>query len=399
MITEPAAAPTTLASVLAGHRALVCVGTGGVGKTTVAAALALAGALAGRRAMVLTIDPARQLARSLGLASLRRGGEQVSPAALAAAGLAPPGTLSAGMLDQKGAWDAFISRHAPSPEVRDTLLANAFYQQLSTSFAGSTEYMAVEELCRLDESRAYDLIVIDTPPAGHAVDFLRAPERIERLLDPQVASWLSLPYRGSGSGPWRAMSASVRFVLHQLERALGTRALREVSAFFVALDALFGDVAGRAARARALLYGPQTAFVLIASPKERALTDGDELAATMRGLGVPLRATVINRVHPVPVAGVTPADLEQALADLAAAGAELTVVGWLRDIARDALATAQAERVRLDRFAARMPAETVWVEVPELDHDAHSLRDLAELAGRLGSSAVAPRRVTAGSTT
>src|SRR6185503_1303836 len=159
-----------------------------------------------------------------------------------------------------------------------------------TSFAGSTEYMAIEELCRLDESGEHDLIVIDTPPAGHAIDFLRAPERIERLLDPEVAGWLSRPYRGARKGPWRAVSVTVRFVLRQIERAVGTRTLREVSAFFVALDALFSDVAARAARARALLRSERTAFVLVVGPKERLLADAGSLAATMRALGVPLRA-------------------------------------------------------------------------------------------------------------
>ncbi len=379
-------APASVADVLARHRALVCVGTGGVGKTTVAAALGLAGALRGRRTMVMTIDPARQLARALGLATLRRGGEPVSPAALAAAGLAPTGRLSAGMLDQKAAWDAFITRHAPSADVRDTLLANPFYQQLSTSFAGSTEYMAIEELCRLDESGEHDLIVIDTPPAGHAVDFLRAPERIASLLDPEVAGWLSRPYRSVGSGAWRAVSVTVRFVVRQLERAVGTRTLREVSAFFVALDALFGDVAARAARARALLRSERTAFVLVVGPKERVLVDGDDLAATMRGLGVPLRATVVNRVHPLPGDGeVAPDAVDRVLGELAARGVDAPTSDWLRDTWAAARVTAAAERARLRAFAASMPPGTAWSEVPELEHDAHSLRDLAELARLLGA--------------
>jgi anion-transporting ArsA/GET3 family ATPase len=380
-MNEPAGR-TTLAQILSQHRAVVCVGTGGVGKTTVAAALALAGAMLGRRTMVLTIDPARQLARALGLATLRR--EPVAAAALAAAGLAPSGSLHAGMLDQKAAWDAFISRHAPSVEVRETLLDNPFYQQLSTSFAGSTEYMAIEELCRLDESGDYDLIIIDTPPAGHAVDFLRAPERIERLLDPEVAGWLSRPYRAVGRGPWRAVSASVRFVVRQLERAMGSRTLKEVSAFFVALDALFGDVAARAARARSLLRSERTAFVLVVGAKERVLTDGDDLAATMRALGVPLRATVVNRVHPLP-GDVAPEAIDRVLAELAATGVAPPTVAWLRDTWIAARATAGAEQDRLRAFAATLPPGTAWVEVPELDHDAHSLRDLAELAGLLGA--------------
>jgi anion-transporting ArsA/GET3 family ATPase len=366
-----------LADVLEAHRAVVCVGTGGVGKTTIAAALALAAAARGRRAMVLTIDPARQLARALGLASLRRGGEVVPAAALAAAGLALRGALSAGMLDQKAAWDAFISRHAPTPEVRDTLLGNPFYQQLSTSFAGATEYMAIEELCRLDESGAHDLIVIDTPPAGHAIDFLRAPERIERLLDPKVASWLSRPYRGDGR--WRALSATVRFVVAQLERAAGARALREISAFFVALDALFGDVAARAARARALLHGPRTAFVVVLTPRQRVVEDTRGLAATMRALGAPLRAAVVNRVHALP-AGAAEEDVRRAVETV---DADAEARAWLGETWTAARAAADAERARLAVLEAETPGDVAWAEVPELERDAHSLADLARLVSLL----------------
>jgi anion-transporting ArsA/GET3 family ATPase len=359
--------------VLARHRIVVCVGTGGVGKTTTAAALGVAGALAGRRAMVLTIDPARQLARALGLETLRRGGEEVSRALLLDAGLDVRGTLHAGMLDQKGAWDAFISRHAPTTAIRDSLLDNAFYRQVSTSFAGSTEFMAIEALCELDESGRYDLIVIDTPPAGAAVDFVRAPERIDRLLDPEVTGFLSRPYRG---GPWGALSSAVPFVLRRLDRLVGTRALREIFAFSVAFEALFGGVAERSARARSLLRGDRTAFVLVAGPKERLLADGDGLARTMTELGIPLRATVVNRVHPFPDRD---AEIEVVLSTLES-GVPSDAVAWLRELAESARATARAERARLEPFAAALPPGTAWLEIPELEHDAHSLRDLAAIA-------------------
>lgn len=363
-----------LASLLMRHRAIVCVGTGGVGKTTIAASLGLAAAMLGRRTMVLTIDPARQLARALGLTTLGRLGEPI-----ATGGLTAPDRLHAGMLDQKGAWDAFITRHAPNPEVRDTLLGNPFYQRLSTSFAGSTEYMAIEELCRLDESRAYDLIIIDTPPAGHAVDFLRAPERIESLLDPQVAGWL---LGRMSKGPLHAISGAVKFVVGRLERAMGSRTLREVSAFFLALDALFGNVAERAARARGLLYGPDTAFVLVAAPMAREIAGADELARTMGALGVPLRGVVINRMHPLPGAddAIAQPAIDHALAE---ASPDPEVQRWLRTTWEAARAIARAERHRVGALAAELPNDTAWVEVPELEHDAHSLADLAALAAQL----------------
>jgi anion-transporting ArsA/GET3 family ATPase len=365
-----------LPALLLRHRAVVCVGTGGVGKTTIAASLALAAAILGRRAMVLTIDPARQLARALGLAALGPLGEAVAIERITARG-----TLHAAMLDQKAAWDAFITRHAPSKELRATLLDNRFYRQLSSSFAGSSEFMAIEELCRLDESGKYDLIVIDTPPASHAVDFLRAPERIERLLDPEVSGWLSRPYRG---GTWQSVSGAVELVLRRLERALGTRTLREVRAFFIALEALFGDVAARALRARALLRGPETAFVLVVGPMEREIAGALELVDAMHTLGIPLRASITNRVHPLPGDPNLPADVVERV--LAATRAPPKIAAWLGETWSRARSVARAERTRLEAFAAALPAGTSSIELPELDHDAHSLDDLALLARLLGEA-------------
>jgi anion-transporting ArsA/GET3 family ATPase len=184
------------------HDVIVCAGSGGVGKTTAAATIALWGAKRGRRAAVLTIDPARRLADSLGL-PLAGGSEIAVPKELLRAnGIEIQGSLSAMMLDQKGAWDSLVERHAPSPEIRDRILENRFYQHLSQSFAGSQEYMAIEELARLRESARYDLIVVDTPPSRHALEFLEAPQRIHDFLDRRIVRWFVKPYVAAG---WSAL--------------------------------------------------------------------------------------------------------------------------------------------------------------------------------------------------
>lgn len=373
-----------LAELLEHHRALVCVGTGGVGKTTIAAALGVAAARRGKRVMVLTIDPARQLARALGLASLERHGERVDLSGLSG-GAPREGSLHAAMLDQKGAWDAFITRHAPTPELRDTLLENPFYQQLSGSLAGSMEYMAIEELCFLEQSGDYDLIVVDTPPASHAVEFLQAPRRIERLLDPKVAHWLSRPYAQLGRGAFRAMSATVRLVVATLERMAGTHTLRQISAFFAALEALLDDVAGRAARARALLGSERTAFVLVSAPSEGLLQDGEGLLSLLDGLQISLRGAVLNRVHPLPEAIRDPGAVERALGEAAGEGGGEAAVAWLREAHRQARAVYTTERAHMQAFASRIPAGAAWAEVPELERDAHSLRDLQGIAAAMGA--------------
>ncbi len=348
----------TIGPVLDRHRVVVCVGTGGVGKTTIAAAIALRAAQRGRRAMVLTIDPARALARSFGLAGLAPGGERVALEALGGDGCAPGGWLEAGMLDQREAWDAFIRRHAPDPGVADRILANPFYRELSTSFAGSTEYMAIEELCRLAETGRHDLIVLDTPPARHALDFLTAPTRIDPLLD-----------RGLVGAVTRPAGALARFVVRRLERAAGRGAVRDVVAFFVAVEALVETAAARARGARALLDNETTALVLVAGPRQLVLDQTVALAARLPRLG----AVVINRAHRAPALDL-PA-VERALAPLPPSAA-----AWLRAAYVDAAGEAAREAEHVTRFRATLPAGLAIAEIPEAEHDVHALADLALIA-------------------
>jgi anion-transporting ArsA/GET3 family ATPase len=328
------------------HRLIVCVGTGGVGKTTMSAAIGLAAARRGRRAIVLTIDPARALARSLGLASLAPGGERIALPDL-------PGQLDAAMLDQKRAWDAFVRGHAPSDAIADEILGNRFYQELSTSFAGSTEYMALEEVARLVDAGRHDLIVLDTPPASHALDFLSAPERIDPLLQRGLATALA------------SAGTIARFTLRRLERVVGRGAIRDVMAFLIAMDALVDVAAARARHARALLRGGHAAFVLVAGPRQLVLAETAAMAARMRGLDAPLAAVVLNRVHAAPP------------------GAPVLDEPWLRAAWDDAVAEARAEEVGIAGFRAGLPAGVAVAAVPEADQDVHSLDDLALIAERL----------------
>ena len=197
--------------VVAGHEVIVCAGSGGVGKTTTAASLAVHAARQGRRTMVLTIDPARRLADALGVSPVGNQECEVK--------LGGGGSLGAMMLDQKGAWDQLVERYAPSAEVRERIFHNRFYQHLSESFAGSQEYMAIEQLCVLAESGEWDLIVVDTPPTRHALDFLEAPQRLGDFLDRSVVKWFVKPYFTAGWSALRAVNRSVGFLL----RSLGAR--------------------------------------------------------------------------------------------------------------------------------------------------------------------------------
>jgi anion-transporting ArsA/GET3 family ATPase len=385
----------SVVELLAGNRIVVVVGSGGVGKTTIAAALALRGALEGRRTMVLTIDPARRLAEALGLAGLRAGGERIAVERLEAAGLDPRAPLSAGMLDQTSAWDEFIARHSPSPEVRDTILANAFYQNLSRSFAGSTEYMAIEELSRIEETGDYDLIVLDTPPSRHALDFLEAPRRLEEFFDRGVFGWLARP-ASVGWSAWKTASRSARFVLERVEDATGVQALTEIAAFFTAIEGLVDGVAARSRKVRELLQAPTTAFVLVTGPDEQVLEDAEGLVASMAGLGVSLRGVVMNRLQDaggVDDPGAFSRDggdrdeedgaLARLLRALEVEGVAPDVTSWLAMTLEARLLQAATQGLRREVFESGLPADVRVSLVPEQRRDVHDLAGLARIARAL----------------
>jgi len=287
---------TTLTDVVASHRIVISAGSGGVGKTTVAATIALWGALSGRRTVVLTIDPARRLATSLGLGAIGNAPHEIPASFFAEHGLRPKGTLAAMMLDQKGAWDALVERHAPA-EAKERILANRFYQHLSQAFAGSQEYMAIEQLCVLADSGSWDLIVVDTPPTRHALDFLDAPRRIDGFLDRKVVKWFVRPYFSAGLSAFRAVNRTASFLLRRLEQATGVSALVEISDFFTSMSGLFENFHGRVERAYEVLRGEQTAFVLVTGPEEQVLEDAEYLSGKMAELRMPLKGVVLNRVH------------------------------------------------------------------------------------------------------
>jgi anion-transporting ArsA/GET3 family ATPase len=389
----------SLRELVASSKIVVCVGSGGVGKTTVAASLALEGALGGRRTMVLTIDPARRLAEALGLAGLRAGGEKIDTGRLVQAGLRPRAELWAGMLDQTSAWDQFIARHSPSQEVRDTILANPFYLNLSRSFAGSTEYMAIEELARIDETGEFDLIVLDTPPSRHALDFLEAPRRLEEFFDRSVLGWLAKP-ASAGWSVWKTASRSARFVFEKLEEATGLQALSEISDFFAAIESLIDGVSARSRTVRALLEAPTTSFVLVTGPDEQVLEDAEGLVARMQELGVRLRGVVMNRLQDVGVelgvetgvhAGVPAVDgagaAEESIArlrrGLLEARVDVDVVGWMEETLRARLLQAAVQAVRREVFESGLPEGVPVRAVPEQRRDVHDLAGLASIGAAL----------------
>lgn len=383
----------TLASLVEGHRIVVCCGSGGVGKTTTAASVALYGARRGRRSIVLTIDPARRLADSLGIGPLGNAPRIVESEWLRRAGIEIRGSLSAMMLDQKGSWDELIARHAPTTEVRDRILKNSFYRQLSQSFAGSQEYMAVEQLGELDASGHYDLIVVDTPPTQHALDFLEAPERLLHFLDRKIVRWFVRPSLTAGWSTLQSMNRTVGFLLHKIEDATGVSTLAQVSDFFEAMGALFDGFEARVSRVTELLRDPATAFLLVAGPDEQVLGEAEYLVEQMAARGMPLKGVVMNRVHPWLDTG-TDEEIDEShvvarirpwvaasLGREGPASARLTHAlagNFIKHQAR-----ARGDALRMEVFRGGLPGEVPVALVPDLTQDVHDLAGLLRLHSHL----------------
>jgi len=376
-----------LTGLVRDHRVVVCVGSGGVGKTTTAATIALWGALEGRRAVVLTIDPARRLANSLGIAELGDEPKTVDPGLLASTGREVRGSLAAMMLDQKNAWDRLVARHAPSDEVRERILRNRFYLNLSQNFAGSHEYMAIEQLCLLCESDAYDLIVLDTPPTKRALDFFEAPERIRDFLDRKVVRWFLMPYLSQGWAAAKAMNRTVGFLFRKLEEATGVSALAEVSDFFSAMSGMFDAFTARTDVIHDILRAPSTAFVLVTGPEEQVLTEAEFFSSRMQDMQMPLGGVVFNRVHeelaadPATFRGGTVArvdeeDVRQALLD---AGLPVAHTAWLAANFVDYQLLARGEALRMEQFRAGLSRKVPFVAVPNFDTDVHDLASLTRM--------------------
>ena len=271
-------------------RIIVCCGSGGVGKTTTAAAIGLRAAERGRQVCVLTVDPARRLAQSMGLTSLDN-----TPRRIEGVDQRSGGSLHAMMLDMKRTFDEIVEAHA-DPARAAQILANPFYQSLSSSFAGTQEYMAMEKLGQLRRSGEWDLIVVDTPPSRSALDFLDAPERLGRFLDGKLIRVLTAPVK-AGRPFTRVLNAGFSVMTGALSKILGGQLLRDAQTFITAFDTLFGGFRERADATYKLLQAPGTAFLVIATPEPAALREAAYFVERLDQERMPLAGLVLNRVH------------------------------------------------------------------------------------------------------
>lgn len=377
-----------------GTRVIVCCGSGGVGKTTSAAALALRAAERGRRVAVMTIDPARRLAQSLGLDELDNTPRAV--AGLDAAQQAGFGSLDAMMLDMKRTFDEVVQAHA-TPEKAEQILANPSYIALSSSFAGTQEYMAMEKLGQLHAQRdsdgrpRWDLIVVDTPPSRSALDFLDAPERLGSFLDGRFIRLLLAPAKVGSRAYLKVVSKGMGVARGALSRVLGTQLLDDVQTLVAALDTMFGGFRERADQTYALLQQPGTAFVVVASPERDALREAGYFVERLQADSMPLAGVVVNRMVRTlaPDLDATEADrvAERLLAEEPVDGRfdETSATGLLpgmlslqAETARTAVRHEEAAR----RFADRHSG-VAMVHVPLAAVDVHDLEGLRNIGAAL----------------
>jgi anion-transporting ArsA/GET3 family ATPase len=353
-----------LATLVAERSVIVCCGSGGVGKTTISATFALAAARAGRRACVVTVDPARRLADALGVQSLPNTPAEVEGDW--------PGHLHALMLDTKGTFDELIHRYSRTPEQAEGILANRLYQNLTGALSGTQEYMAMEKLNELVESGQFDVVVVDTPPTRNALDLLDAPRRLTRFLENRLFRALLLPTRVS----LRAVGLATQALLRTISKVAGAEIVHDAVAFFQAFEGMEEGFRTRAGAVRELLAEPSTAYVLVTSARPDAVAEASFFAEKLAERSVVPAALIVNRIHPHFGApgGESPA-AASASASGAGAGPLAALeanLATLNEVARD-------EEGSYAALAAQV-APAVVGRVPLFGHDVHDLTGLERIA-------------------
>jgi anion-transporting ArsA/GET3 family ATPase len=373
-----------LARLVGLRRVIACVGPGGVGKTTTSAAIALGAARRGRRTLVLTIDPARRLADALGLPGI---GAEPSPIPAATAerlGISPPGALSAAMLDSKRTFDALVDRFAPDRASAARILANPIYQHLSDALAGSAEYSAMEKVYEVASGGAYDLVVLDTPPSSHALDFLEAPARLTGFLESALVQRLLHPAASASRLGLRWFQRGAHRAFQLMERLSGVAFLEDISEFVLAFEGMAKGFRERAAEVERLLLGPACAFIVVCDRSPQTVSGAERLQARLAARGARVAGVVANRVRRWPPGlqgwrdpspGAEDA-LAKTLGREAARAALAALAGYADAVSRDDAATGPlAARARANGLFAR--------RIAELRRDVHDLEGLAAIEHQL----------------
>lgn len=378
------AALPSLADLVKERRVLITVGAGGVGKTTTAAALAVAAAREGRKVLCLTIDPAKRLAQSLGLEEMGSDAVEVDKSLFAKAGVEMPGTLTAAMLDTKRTFDELIVKHASSKAKADRLLNNKLYKYISASLAGTQEYMAMEKLVEVKADPRYDLVILDTPPTANALDFLDAPERLVGMLDSAAMKWFSEAFESSGKFSLNILAKGASAVLKGISKFTGGGLLEAMAEFISEINELFGGFKERAKHVEKTLRSPDVAFVLVTSPSPPSIREVLYFADRLTEAKMPRGAFVVNRMRrSPPFSGqVTEADAASGIAR-AKVDLEEDAAARVATAHADATKMAQLDARNVEALGAGAAEGVPIVKVAERATDVHDVVLLADLGAVL----------------
>jgi anion-transporting ArsA/GET3 family ATPase len=376
--------------LLEGKRVCICAGSGGVGKTTTSAAIAAGMAARGLKVAVLTIDPAKRLADSLGLPELGNTERQVDPALFADVGVElNGGELWAMMLDAKETFDEVVRKHAPDAETRDRILSNRIYQQLSNALAGSQEYMAMEKLFEIHAEDRYDLLVLDTPPSRHALDFLDAPRRLTQFIEGRALQMFIKP---TGLG-MRIFGRGAGMMFSVLKRLTGVDLLQDLAEFFQAMSGMVGGFQERAKRVTQLLADPETSFLVVCGPQGEPIEEAVYFHRKLVEAKLPFGGVIVNKVQYEDEMPVAPGELEPGLTQ---ALDDEDLARRVRENFDDFRALSERDRRNVEHLAAEMRTRAV-IRVPYLDEDVHDLRGLMEINRYLFASGSDERAAIAAS--
>jgi anion-transporting ArsA/GET3 family ATPase len=373
----------TLSELIDKREVIVCAGAGGVGKTTTAAAIALEAAMRGRKACVVTIDPAKRLASSLGLTELTSEPKKIDTRKFASIGVKPKGELHALMLDTKSTFDKVVMEYAPTREQAERILANRFYRNISGTLSGTQEYMAMEKLYELHGDGGFDLIVIDTPPTRNALDFLDAPKRLTDFFESRVLRWFLIPYMKAGGGFMRVANVAATTFLRVVKRIVGAEVLDDTAEFFGNLEGMYEGFKQRAREVAALLKSDLTSFVVVTSPAAASAMEATFFATRLNESGLHFGALVVNRVHPRWGDGldVKPRQLQR----LEKGSGTARLLAKLIENEEAFMRVVRLEEQNLDELARKVPRHR-WVRVPYLEREAVDFPGLLAISEKLFES-------------
>jgi len=378
-----------LADLLGDRRVVVTVGSGGVGKTTTAAAMAVHAAMQGRKVLCLTIDPARRLANSLGLDEMTTSEQDVPRSLFQSHGLECKGALSAMMLDTKRTFDGLVEKYASDERSRDRILNNQIYQYVASSLAGTQEYMAMEKLYEVRKDPQWDLIVLDTPPTSSALDFLAAPERLIDAIDSPAMRWFLQVFEGAGKEAFGLVGRGATVLLKGIARFTGVEFLEQVAEFVSGINDLFGGFKERAEQVSNALRSPDVAFVLVTSPNPTAIVEARFFSDKLQAGGMNREVVIVNQVHSLlEEPNMSAEDQVTALRDVLPESIDSAhIQPRLSEALRTERGWAVADRAEVVRLREEMGAEERIVEVPAFDQDVHDLAALARVASYLTKAA------------